>query len=369
MERWESIFKNKLDAYESPLPEDGFARLEKAASPTKPVRKFRFVLGFTTVAAAAAVAVLFFLRRPADSASCVRLIAIETVPPVEIVAPQIPKPAMLSAPMKKTRSECTAEKELDQGTGKTETTTENLPPTDVSDVDSGSSALKASQPALGIKTSQESAPVRQLEQRASHLKIAGIGTAGAGLIAASLMIAGHGDLATLFGTSATSPGPGGSTSSIKRHYLPFRAGLSVGIPLSESTRITTGLVYSYYRSSESSGDGLIQSVHYLSLPLRLDWSFVSRSCGELYFGAGVEANQCIASTLAGNKLNHNDRMDFSLQGVLGAQWLASEHVGFYLEPTLSWLPSAQKLELKTYRTEHPVMFSMVFGCRWIIINK
>lgn len=362
MESWESIIKNKLDGYESQLPEDGYARLENATSQAKPVRRFRYVLGFTTVAAAAAVAVLFFLRRPADSASCVRLIAIETIPPVEIVAPQIPKPALLSAPMKKTRSECTAEKSPDQGTGKTETTIENLPPADVSDADSGISSLKASQPALGIKTNQESAPVRQLQQPASHLKKAGIGTAGAGLIASALVIMRSGNRETI-------AGPGGSTSSIKRHYLPFRAGLSVGIPLSESTRITTGLVYSYYRSSESSGDGLIQSVHYMSLPLRLDWSFVSRSWGDLYFGAGVEANQCIASTLAGNKLNHNDRMDFSLQGVVGAQWLASEHVGFYLEPTLSWLPSAPSLELKTYRTQHPVMFSMVFGCRWIIINK
>lgn len=353
MESWESIIKNKLDGYESPLPEDGFARLEKAASPAKPVRRFRYVLGFTTVAAAAAVAVLFFLRRPIESASCVfqneRLIA---AAPVELVVAPVLKPVMLSAPMRKTHSECAAEKGPDQRTGKTETTTENLPPTDVSDVDPGSSALKASQPAL----------VRQLQQSGSPLRMVGIGTAGAGLIASALMITGSGNRETI-------AGPGGSTSSIKRHYLPFRAGLSVGIPLSESTRITTGLVYSYYRSSESSGDGLIQSVHYMSLPLRLDWSFVSRSWGDLYFGAGVEANQCIASTLAGNKLNHNDRMDFSLQGVLGAQWLASEHIGFYLEPTLSWLPSAQRLELKTYRTEHPVMFSMVFGCRWIIINK
>ena len=257
---------------------------------------------------------------------------------------------MLSAPMRKTHSECAAVKSPDQDMGKMETTTGNLPSADA--------------------PNQESAPVRQLEQRASHLKIAGIGTAGAGLIAASLMIAGHGDLAAIFSVSETSPGPGGSTSSIKRHYLPFRAGLSVGIPLSESTRITTGLVYSYYLSRESSaGNELTQSVHYLSLPLRLDWSFVSRSWGDLYMGAGIEANQNLAATLAGNKINHNDRMDFSLQGVLGAQWLASEHIGFYLEPTLSWLPSAQKLELKTYRTEHPVMFSVAIGCRWIIINK
>jgi len=211
-------------------------------------------------------------------------------------------------------------------------------------------------------TNRECAPVRQLQQPGSPLRMVGIGTAGAGLIASALMITGSGNRETI-------AGPGGSTSSIKRHYLPFRAGLSVGIPLSESTRITTGLVYSYYRSSESSGDGLIQSVHYMSLPLRLDWSFVSRSWGDLYMGAGIEANQNLAATLAGNKINHNDRMDFSLQGVVGAQWLASEHVGFYLEPTLSWLPSAQRLELKTYRTEHPVMFSVAIGCRWIIINK
>lgn len=368
MEHWERIIKDKLDTYESPLPEDGFARLENALPPAKPVRRFRFVLGFTTIAAAAAVAVLFLLRRPDESSSSIfqneRLIAVETVSPVEMIRFSVPKPVQLSVPEKKSQSNDATEKKPDPITEKAMQTTDNLPSADSSKIDSVITFKKAQILSSGI-TPNQGRQVQQLQRSALHLKMAGIGTAGAGLIAATLVLM-SGEAESVAGPDHLFPGSSGSTS---RHYPPFRAGLSVGIPFSESTRITTGFVYSYFHSQSTSGNETIQSVHYLGLPLRLDWSFISRNRLDLYLGGGIEANQCLAATLSGKKMDHNDRIDFSLQSALGVQWKASEHIGLYLEPTLSWLPSAQKLELKTYRTEHPVMFSVAIGCRWILINK
>ena len=83
MERWENIIKNKLEAYESPLPEGGFARLEEAmaagaaSAATHAGRGFRYTLGIATAAVAAGLAVFLFLKGPEESEEDVHVTVFE----------------------------------------------------------------------------------------------------------------------------------------------------------------------------------------------------------------------------------------------------------------------------------------------------
>ena len=110
-----------------------------------------------------------------------------------------------------------------------------------------------------------------------------------------------------------------------------------------------------------------QQVHYLGIPVRLDWVFASNSRFDVYAGGGVLGDLCLNATLAGMNLE-KDRPSLSLVGAGGIQMNATKHLGIYLEPELSWrIPMDNPIfgnnTLVTYRSEHPVMFSIATGIR------
>jgi hypothetical protein len=110
-----------------------------------------------------------------------------------------------------------------------------------------------------------------------------------------------------------------------------------------------------------------QQVHYLGIPVRLDWVFASNSRFDVYTGGGVLGDLCLNATLAGMS-REKDRLSLSLVGAGGIQMNATKHLGIYLEPELSWrIPMDNPIfgnnTLVTYRSEHPVMFSIATGIR------
>lgn len=155
------------------------------------------------------------------------------------------------------------------------------------------------------------------------------------------------------------------------HLYPIKTGLSIRIPLSDRLSLTTGAEYSLYRSAfygtikSSTGydiDGGIQRSHYIGLPLRIDWSYLSGQIFEAYLGGGIKTDFCVGSTYKGKKMRKDGPL-FSLQGLTGIQLNASKNLGIYLESGLDWTILSENMKINNYRKEHPLMLSVSSGIR------
>ena len=149
------------------------------------------------------------------------------------------------------------------------------------------------------------------------------------------------------------------------HYFPLQVGLSTRIPLHEQLYLTTGLTYSLYCSKYTMTvtRDKWQRVHYLGIPIRLDRMIVSNNRFDVYAGGGFLGDICLKAKLLGADITP-DKPSLSLIGGGGIQMNATERLGFYIEPELSWRIPTRNNTLVTYRTEHPVMVSVTAGIRF-----
>lgn len=148
------------------------------------------------------------------------------------------------------------------------------------------------------------------------------------------------------------------------HYMPLRLGVSLWIPVNDRWAIETGLDYSLYSSKMTytkSGE-LTQTASYLGIPLYADYIIAQNKWLSVYTGAGVSFEYCINASISGKQINQN-RFSFSIAGTGGIQFNISNNLGIYLAPSISWTPPVGQNALKTYRTEHRVMFSVNSGIR------
>ena len=187
------------------------------------------------------------------------------------------------------------------------------------------------------------------------------------------MISGGGLLAAavtpLIGSGNTSSGQHGPFMGDPRdklledpvHYFPIRAGLSVGIPIADRWFISTGLNYSLYLSSFNYriAGKTTQAAHYLGVPVKINWIMASNDLFDVYLGGGVEGDKCMGE----------DGFSLWLQGAGGIQMNLSPLLGIYLEPELSWRVPTGTPKLETYRSAHPLMFTVSGGLRFNIGKK
>ena len=147
--------------------------------------------------------------------------------------------------------------------------------------------------------------------------------------------------------------------------MPIRAGLSIRIPVNDNWSFTTGLDYSLYfsRFSYSLSGIHKQSVQYLGIPFRADYTIAKNRWIDVYVGTGVSADFCVAADDTGYKIN-KDGAGFSLIGAGGFQFNISRNFGLFLEPSFSWDFTSERRILETYRMEHPLMFSVSTGLRF-----
>ena len=106
----------------------------------------------------------------------------------------------------------------------------------------------------------------------------------------------------------------------------------------------------------------MQTAHYLGIPLRLDWTFASTKRLDFYLGGGLEGDWCIKSTFDGEQVQ-KDGFSASLLGAGGIQFKLTKNLGLYMEPEFNWTFMPEKPVLNTYRSAHPVMFSVTSGLR------
>jgi opacity protein-like surface antigen len=432
MSKWEDIVKDKLEGYESPLPEDDLAEFRARRKGAAPAAKRYaprrgWVLAGTAAVAAAGLAALLLPPRPTVPENAVQIV--HNQPVAEVIVPDAadvsePEPAPLLTPPVQPGTQIST---WSAPVARQETETETPEPARVEPAQD-----EVIEPAEEtMETSEEAKPAPSEPRwtdapfvpqappaRKVHLNVAPVAgaVAGGGLLAAVLTPWARGgrqdpsknasvtdDL--LFNNTGTAINGyvnyGGAANSASgdpysmasgqpgsdkqdalhqetatnepldvlsgdyTHYRPLKTGLSARIPLTEKLSLTTGLTYSLYSSkfTYSLSGEKAQQAHYLGVPVRLDWTLASNRWLDVYLGGGIAGDLCVGSTLGGNTFA-KDGPAFSVLGAGGLQWNMTKRLGLYVEPELSWTAPSDKHVLKTYRQEHPLVFTVATGLRF-----
>lgn len=148
------------------------------------------------------------------------------------------------------------------------------------------------------------------------------------------------------------------------HKQPVSFGFSVRKELSHGFSVETGLTYTYLASDierEGVRDPLKQKLHYVGIPLRANWSFLSGHSFALYLAAGASVEKCVYGRL-GDRSETVKPLQFSLMGAVGGQYNLSRRVGLYVEPGVSYFFDDGS-QVQTIRKENPCNFTLQAGIR------
>ena len=392
MRKWEDIVKDKLEEPDGALPESVFdefhVRFDGAES-ARTARRFPLVWAIVPALAAGLAAVLLLRspKAPEENIEPVRQAPVAQVLPADDTKAesQVDTPQIDPVSVKKASARPQSIAPESPSMGENQTEEPETPETP----DRPQPTTKPSTENVVPETASPFIPMTEKARRV-NLKVAPAagGILGAGVLAA---LATHlGKVNKARWTNIQSPGtipsiwddkgdpgegPGSSEEPVRdrlersSHYFPIQVGLSARLPLSEQLYLSTGLQYSLYNSkfTMSQTGEKRQQVHYLGIPVRLDWVFASNSRFDVYAGGGVLGDFCLNATLAGMNLE-KDRPSLSLVGAGGIQMNVTKRLGIYLEPELNWRiptdnPKLGNHSLVTYRSEHPVMFSVATGIR------
>ena len=418
MEDWTDIIGEELENIEEPLPADDWSVLQQkyaAARRRKTAAAFAWAVGIMSVAAA--IALMLLLVRP-DSSSVIPgltedhndLVA-ETLPPIEEVVPvdsnhlESPIDTVLkvapsvqkkvSAPVDVVRN--TADDVLVADNHTEEITTEN--PEEVFDVirdttslkdklladasttnktDSSEDAYTESTGTSGFDEFPEDTPRRK--KRPMQIGISG-STSDSPIFkkyhdyepAPPMM---DGDILSPDDSlEVETPQPAMSMMRAKsgysdsyQHEIPVSVGLSARIFLTDRLSINTGLNYTRYKSLRTRWFAATydshkdwQYVHYLGVPVRLDYMTVYRKHFNLYFGAGLQMDKCVYATVGEERL-HENQILLGLNGAMGLQVNIVPKVGLYFEPEVAY--ALNKGSIETFRSDEPFVITVRAGLRF-----
>ncbi|MBQ3977527.1 MAG: outer membrane beta-barrel protein [Bacteroidales bacterium] len=380
MKQWEEIIKDKMEEFDDTLPESVFAEFRARRDGAIHVPKRSRMIWAIVPAVAAGLAAILLLRQPSAPDEGIRIVR-QPAPPV--AQADIPAEPPVDVPKKAVVSEAVTPQAFVSSSATPKAVVNDAEPAKEPVAQLAEPAEQTAEPEEQPTERTVGPMVEQSEPAAERPKIkispAGGAITGGGLLAAVLSSAlGNTDLSTEtdinkarepydYATSADPKdivAPKDFLTGPIKHHSPIKTGLSVRIPVSERLVITTGLEYSLYRSSftfSQSGENK-QSVHYLGIPVRLDWTFVSRRWFDVYLGGGLAGDYCLGATFAGRKIR-SDGFGLSVLGAAGAQVNLNERIGIYIEPEVSWDALPGRSVLQTYRSENPFMFSLATGLR------
>ena len=411
MEDWTDIIGEELESFEEPLPADDWSVLQQkyaASRRRKRAAFFAWAGGITSVAAA--IALVLLLIRPATVPADDNLVA-DQLPPIEEVVPtdtvsidassdtsdtvipkkkrQIPasvnvvKPSddvLIAQNKTEDKGETPAEEEIFDLVKDTVSVTERLL-ADAGNTNDKKEVIKDNQTDYwGF----EDFPDDESGRRRMKVSVGLSGSASANPIPKMYDVTLQPPLDPPL-DNVTGPGPKDSTevespeparmmmrskSSYTEKYsheIPKSFGVSARFHITDKLSINTGLTYTRYASdrtrmySYSDYQNDRQYVHYLGIPVRLDWMIVNRKHFNFYLGAGIQADKCIYATVGGERL-HEKEVLFGLSGAMGLQFNIVPMVGLYFEPDLSY--SLNEGSIQTYRSREPFVVTVRGGLRF-----
>ena len=383
MKNWEDIVKDKLEGYESSLPEGSLAEfraLRNGAGSALPKKRYPLAWGTLLIAAAACVAAVLFMRQPSSPEDMIQKVERPAVV-AEAESADAPVDAMVAQAVTASSAEQTRQPEVHSVGQSVEQSDETSvgqsdEPTDEQSVEQ--SAGQSVDHVTDWPDNQASAASPFIpDAPKQEVKKMKVGTAagcitGGGLLAALVpSLKNTGD-----NKSYADVSPGGHDyynpgrpdffyKKDKEFCFPLKAGLSLRIPISEKLSITTGADYSRY-TTRFTCQGIpdeIQVAQYIGIPVRLDWTMASNRWLDVYLGGGLEGDVCVAASYKGYSVN-KDGPSLHLIGAGGIQFNLSRRLGIYLEPQLSWTLCTKDRVLETYRSQDSINFLLATGLRF-----
>lgn len=148
-----------------------------------------------------------------------------------------------------------------------------------------------------------------------------------------------------------------------RHHQPLSFALTFRKEFAYGLSLESGINYTLLRSdvralyADKETD---QTLHFVGIPVRVNWQFLERGRFSLYLGAGGMAEKCVSAKF-GSKSVSEPGMQWSLIGAAGAQYRLGGMVGLYFEPEAAYYLTETRLQ--TARTDNPLSLTLRLGVR------
>lgn len=148
------------------------------------------------------------------------------------------------------------------------------------------------------------------------------------------------------------------------HKQPLSFGLTFRREFKYGLSLETGLNYTLLRS-DVAVTGKVreirQQLHFIGIPLRVNWRFLRVGRFSMYVGAGGMGEKCVYARFGAEKITE-PKVQWSLSGILGAQCLLGRSVGIYFEPSVSHYLT--HTSLRTAYTDSSAALDLRFGLRF-----
>lgn len=148
-----------------------------------------------------------------------------------------------------------------------------------------------------------------------------------------------------------------------RHHQPLSFGLSVRKEFAHGLSLESGVNYTLLWSDvrmQSSREDISQKLHFIGVPLRLNWQFLETGRFSMYVGAGGMLEKCVSAKF-GTKSVDEPKVQWSVAGAVGAQYRLGNYVGLYFEPEVSHYFT--ETTLRTSRTDSSLSLTLRLGVR------
>ena len=157
-----------------------------------------------------------------------------------------------------------------------------------------------------------------------------------------------------------------------KHHAPVSVGLQVAFGIAPRLSLSTGLVYTrtssdFYPYASSSSYNVHQVLHYVGIPVGLNYEFWQSGGFHAYVMAGAEADYNVKNDTEEEGVKKEnakrDRVQFSGKASLGAQYDITPKVGLYIEPGAKYYFDNGSHVENTFK-DKKLIFNLQFGLRF-----
>lgn len=170
-----------------------------------------------------------------------------------------------------------------------------------------------------------------------------------------------------------------AVSTTSRHYLPVNVGFSLGWEFAPGFSLSAGVDYTCLVSDLSSGTDATryetrQTLHYLGIPVTLEWSFVQRPRLRAYLYAGGQARKAVYGTSSTRYVIDSAPwepviekigeapLQWSAGAGAGVEYMLGDKVGLYAEPGLNYYFDNGSPVENVFKSR-PLNFNLTLGLR------
>ena len=157
-----------------------------------------------------------------------------------------------------------------------------------------------------------------------------------------------------------------------KHHAPVSVGLQVAFGIAPRLSLSTGLVYTrtssdFYPYAPGSSYNVHQVLHYVGIPVGLNYEFWQTGGFHAYVMAGAEADYNVKNDTEEEGVKKEnakrDRVQFSGKASLGAQYDITPKVGLYIEPGAKYYFDNGSHVENTFK-DKKLNFNLQFGLRF-----